>query len=69
MPHAKTYSDGLIQASTSECVGIFGVKHNLHYVMSVTLKSLGTSPVLVPVPQFNHHVVRGGQDKGLCRVN
>ena len=32
--------------------------------MGVAFKDLGAVPVLVPVPEFDSHVVRGGEDVG-----
>ena len=35
----------------------------------MSLECLGTSPILAPVPQLYHHVIRGGEDEGLSGVN
>ena len=60
-----TYPDRFIQASTGESVGVFGVEDNLHYIMCVSFKRLSAGPVLVPIPQFYHHVIRRGQNERL----
>lgn len=38
-------------------VVVLGIDDNLHDIMSVTLKHLAAGPLLLPVPQFDQHVI------------
>ena len=51
------YLDCSVQRSTGECIVVFGVDDDLHHVVGVALKHLGTRPFLLPVPQLNQHVI------------
>lgn len=57
------YLDSSIQRSAGKLVVVFGVDDNLHDVVGVTLKHLGTGPFLLPVPQFDQHVICRTQGK------
>mmetsp|Transcript_8660 Transcript_8660/g.24429 ORF Transcript_8660/g.24429 Transcript_8660/m.24429 type:complete len:357 (-) Transcript_8660:37-1107(-) len=50
--------DGVVQRRGGERVGVLGVEHDLHDVVRVALEHLRALPALLPVPQFDEHVVR-----------
>lgn len=50
-------------------VGVLGVDGQAHNVVGVTLKHLYAFPALLPVPELDCHVIGGGQDEWLRRVD
>lgn len=61
--------NGSIQTSGCECVCILGVDRQAHYVVAVSLKHLNAFPVLLPIPQFDCHVIRCGKNERLSGVD
>ena len=57
--------DGAVETGRGECVGVFGVYGEGHDVVGVAFEDAGAFPVLVPVPEFDGHVVRAGQHERL----
>lgn len=51
------YLDSSVQGSTGKGVVVLWVDDNLHDIVSVALKDLLACPVLIPVPQFDGHVI------------
>lgn len=51
------YLNRPVQGRTGKLVVILGVDYNLHDIVSVTLKHLAARPLLLPVPQFDQHVI------------
>lgn len=49
--------DSPVEGCGGEGVVVLGVDDNLHHVVGVSLKHLCTRPFLVPVPQFDQHVI------------
>lgn len=51
------YLNRPVQGGTSKLVVVLGIDDNLHDIVSVTLKHLAARPLLLPVPQFDQHVI------------
>ena len=45
--------DSAIQGCRGKGIVVLGIDDNLHYVMRVTFKYLGASPLLLPIPEFD----------------
>mmetsp|Transcript_28668 Transcript_28668/g.47449 ORF Transcript_28668/g.47449 Transcript_28668/m.47449 type:complete len:203 (+) Transcript_28668:1098-1706(+) len=61
--------DGSIQRCRSKGVAVLGVKLDLHDVMGVSFKHLGTIKATFPVPQLDSHVIRRRKDVGEGRMD
>ena len=61
--------DRLIQTRQSKGIGILRIDRQTHCVMIMPLKNLHAFPFLFPVEHFDRYVVRGGQGKGLGKVD
>uniref|UniRef100_A0A0A9E295 Uncharacterized protein n=1 Tax=Arundo donax TaxID=35708 RepID=A0A0A9E295_ARUDO len=46
-----------IKRSTGKSICVLWVKCDLHDIVRVTLKDLGTHPALVPIPKLYQHVI------------
>ena len=68
--HSRT-DCALVQVLLQGCgaVSLIATSAHLHDVVRVALKHLGAGPALVPVPQLDEHVIRGGQDVGQAGVH
>ena len=51
------YLNRPVQGGTGKLIVVLGVDDNLHDIVSVTLKHLAARPLLLPVPQFDQHVI------------
>ena len=56
------YLDGPIQRRGGKRIAILRVELDLHDIVSMTFKDLGALESSIPVPEFDRHVIRGGQD-------
>ena len=60
---------GAVQARRGERIRVLGVDRQAHNIMAVTLVHLNALPALLPIPQLDGHVIGGGEDKRLGRVD
>lgn len=60
---------GAIETRRGEGVGILRVDCETHDIVTVSLENLNTFPALIPVPKLNGHVIGGGEDERLGRVD
>lgn len=58
--------NGLVQRGWCESIGVFGVESDTHDVVGVAFKTYHILPILVPVPQFNLHIIGTGEDEREC---
>lgn len=61
--------DGPIEARGGECVGIFGVDGEGHDVVAMSFKDSYTFPILLPVPEFDCHIVGPCEHEWLSGMN
>mmetsp|Transcript_20472 Transcript_20472/g.60437 ORF Transcript_20472/g.60437 Transcript_20472/m.60437 type:complete len:211 (+) Transcript_20472:1881-2513(+) len=61
--------DGLVQGGGGEGVCVLGVEDHHHHVVRVAFVDHGVLPALLPVPELDAHVVRGGDHHGLRGVH
>ncbi len=61
--------DGPVQACGGKGIGVLGVDGQTHDVVAVALKDLDALPAALPIPKLDSHVIGGGKDKRLRRVN
>jgi hypothetical protein len=60
---------GAVETRRSESVGILRVDGQTHDIMAVAFEDLNAFPALVPVPKLDGHVIGGGEDERLSRVD
>mmetsp|Transcript_9575 Transcript_9575/g.20984 ORF Transcript_9575/g.20984 Transcript_9575/m.20984 type:complete len:210 (+) Transcript_9575:3031-3660(+) len=61
--------EALVQRRRGEGVGVTGIDFDHHHVVAVTFKNPRTLEIPVPVPQFDRHVIGGGEDVGAGGVD
>lgn len=61
--------DGPVQTCGCKSVGILGIDRQAHYIVTMALIDLNALPALLPVPEFDRHIIRGGENEGLGRVD
>lgn len=52
-----THLDNAVEGGRGEGVVVLGIDDDLHHVVGVALEHLLAAPLLVPVPQFDRHVI------------